>query len=57
MAKDTASRVNVFDDLRRTSVKTNLAVRRLLDHFGIPSVTEAEVDEELARRDVTPSGR
>ncbi|MBW4722381.1 hypothetical protein [Saccharothrix obliqua] len=34
-------------DLRRSSVRTDLRLARLLDHFGVPDVTDAEVDQVL----------
>ena len=34
--------------LHRSTVRTNLNLRKLLDHFGIPDVTEEEVDRALA---------
>jgi hypothetical protein len=34
-------------DLRRSSVRTDLRLERLLDHFGVPDVTEDDVDRVL----------
>ncbi|MFI6298665.1 hypothetical protein ACIBEJ_44255 [Nonomuraea sp. NPDC050790] len=61
MTTDTASRVDAPEirvssleetqyDLRRSSVKTELGVDRILDHLGLEQVTQAEVDEELGGR-------
>ncbi|WP_157249876.1 hypothetical protein [Nonomuraea typhae] len=36
--------------LRRSTVRTELGVNRILEHLGLEKVTDAEVDEELDAR-------
>jgi hypothetical protein len=39
--------------MRRMSVRVDLNFAKLCDHFGIPPVTDEEVDEALAEEGVT----
>ena len=40
----------VVDKLHRDMVGIRLDVAKILEHYGLPKATEAEVDEELNKR-------